>query len=158
MTKLTKGGTKHKLSGCFSRDGMGPLVRIDGIMDATKYKGILQRQMLPHAREYMAPNWIFQHDNDPKHTSGLVKRYLERQQVRVLPWPAQSPDLNPIEHVWGELEKRVRTKNYRNGDELFAALQREWDRFDIETCIKLVDSMGNRCAAVKASKGFPTKY
>lgn len=137
---------------------MGPLVRINGIMDAQMYKGILQRQMLPHAREYLAPNFIFQHDNDPKHTSRAVKAYLERQNVTVLPWPAQSPDLNPIEHVWAELEKRVRTRNYRNGDELFAALEREWNNFDMQTCIKLVDSMKNRCAAVKASKGFLTKY
>lgn len=113
---------------------------------------------MPYARDAMPVNWIFQQDNDPKHTARVVTRYLDRQNVRRLPWAAQSPDLNPIEHLWAELEKRVRTRNYRNGDELFAALEREWYEIPVSVCEKLVDSMRNRCDAVKASKGFPTKY
>ena len=73
-------------------------------------------------------------------------------------WPAQSPDLNPIEHLWAILKKKLRGKRFKKEDDLWAAVQREWNSIPLEKLIKLVDSMPNRIRAVISAKGGPTKY
>jgi len=65
-------------------------------LDAKQYKNILRQQMLPSARDLFGEEeFIFQQDNDPKHTAGIVQDYLDEKDVDVMDWPAQSPDLNP---------------------------------------------------------------
>ena len=58
--------------------------------------------------------WVFQMDNDPKHTSKVVAKWLKDNKVKVLESPSQSPDINPIENVWAELKKRVRARRPTN--------------------------------------------
>uniref|UniRef100_A0A915E512 Transposase n=1 Tax=Ditylenchus dipsaci TaxID=166011 RepID=A0A915E512_9BILA len=67
---------KHSKSvmvwGCFSRDMIGPIARVEGLMNAPMYRDILENTMLPHAIEKMPAEWIFQQDNDPKNASNLL--------------------------------------------------------------------------------------
>ena len=79
--------------------------------------------MRPSARRLHGENYIFQHDNDPQHTATIVKQYLRNQQIEVLPWPAQSPDLNPIENLWSELDRRVDKRECTGEEELFECLK-----------------------------------
>ncbi len=58
--------------------------RVEDIMGTVKYWDILQTQMLPYDNEKMPAGWIFQHDNDPQHTSRLVKGWLNDNEVNVL--------------------------------------------------------------------------
>lgn len=152
------GGGGVMVWGAFSYEGLGPLVEIEGVMDRFVYKDILDKQMLPHAKDNMPPGWIFQHDNDPKHASKIVSQYLSAKKVQVLEWPAQSPDLNPIEHLWDELGRRVANKKHSNKRDLFKTLSEEWKKIPRDVIIHLIESMPRRCAAVIISKGMATKY
>lgn len=152
------GGGSVMVWGCFSRDCVGPLVRINGIMDSKYYLEIIKEHMLTHAKTKMPRGWIFQQDNDPKHRSMLTRDFFSKKKIRDLKWPSQSPDLNPIEHLWEELDRCIRVENYANTNDLFLALKQSWEKIPLSKLIKLVDSMPSRCAAVIASKGYPTSY
>ena len=100
---------------------------------------------------------IFQHDNDPKHAAHETKRWLSEHRIKVLDWPAYSPDLNPIEHLWNEMDHRLRKLpgNISNKDDLWNKIQQVWNEVDIEFCLKLIDTMPQRIADVlKASGGY----
>lgn len=123
LPKYTKKTVKHgggniKLWAAFSWYGVGPIYWIKGIMDQNEYIHILENVMLPFANEEMPIVWKYQNDNDPKHTSKKVKKFFEDRKMSVLPWPSQSPDLNPIENLWTDLKAAVGKHPTRNEDEL----------------------------------------
>jgi hypothetical protein len=163
MPKYMEPAVKHAggnvmVWGCFSANGTGTPHRIQGRMDSLTYRDIINNLMVPYACQNMPPDWIFQHDNDPKHTAGLLTDYFRTKKINVMSWPSQPPDLNPIEHLWEALERRVRCKRVKNASEKFALLSQEWAAMDNETIRTLVESMPRRCKAVIDSKGYPTKY
>ena len=152
------GGGNVMVWGCFSRKEVGPLCRIQGKMDRFVYRSILAEHMISYAEENLPAGWVFQQDNDPKHTSKLVREFFGTHSVEVLDWPSQSPDLNPIEHMWEELERRVRAQNYSNLDDFFEALKKEWAQIPRSRNEKLIESMPRRCEAVIRANGYATKY
>ena len=94
--------------GCFSGfSRLGPLYRIEGIMDKYIYNSILENQMLPFVNENMPLRWTFQQDNYHKHTSKLIKSWYDTYKITLMQWPAQYPELNPIENLWKQLDGKV---------------------------------------------------
>jgi len=152
------GGGSVLLWGCMAAAGVGKLHFIDGIMDRFKYRDILDANMLPSARDLIGRRYTFQHDNDPKHTSGTVKEYLAQKKVKVLTWPAMSPDLNPIEQIWQELKQRVKVRHPTNIRVLKEVIEDEWRKLGGDLCRKYVDSMHARLQAVLQAKGGHTRY
>lgn len=107
------------------------------------------------------PNIItFQQDNARPHVARLTMDYLRQNNIQTIPWPARSPDLNVIEHLWDELDRRVRDRvvQPRTLLELSNALQQEWNRVPQYTIRRLVSSMRRRCQAVIAAQGGHTRY
>ena len=163
--KYLNGSLKHDKKimvwGCFSAFGVGEFYKIDGIMNASKYRQILINHMRPSAEKiFKDKSFIFQHDNDPKHTntSNEVKNYLKNRKINVLDWPSQSPDLNPIENLWKELNFRTKSRKVNTEEELYEVLPKEWNTIDSSFLQKLVDSMPDRCQDVIKNKGMPINY
>lgn len=139
--------------------GVGRLELIEGIMDQDVYLDILPEPML-HSADLLfgRDNWLFQQDNDPKHTARRVKEWFIDHETPVLPWPSQSPDLNPIENLWSILDRKCRGRRCNSKEELQNFLLEVWNSQSVTTLQSLVDSMPYRCRAVIAAKGALTKY
>ena len=73
-------------------------------------------------------------------------------------WPSQSPDLNPIEHLWEQLDRQISGRKPTSKHDLFKILKQEWEKINNNEVMKLVDSMPCRCQAAINAKGFPTNY
>lgn len=140
LKTVKHGGASIMVWGCFSYCGVGPIYRIPGIMDQYGYIEILEDVMLPYAEDEMPLKWVFQQDNDPKHTSKRAKSWFQAKKIDVMEWPAQSPDINPIENLWGDIKNAVHEAKPTNAAELWNVVQLAWARIPVERCQKLVDS------------------
>jgi hypothetical protein len=162
MCATVKHDKKVNVWGCFNAYGVGILHRIEGIMDTSVYVDILNHQLLPiiRALRQLAPGkkYTFQQDNDPKHTANITRDWLARKKLPMLFWPSQSPDLNPIENLWGHLDRQVIDRRPTSEDELFQILLNAWNALSVTYLQTLADSMPRRIQAVLDNNGWPTKY
>ncbi len=151
------GGVSVLMWGCMSAAGVGELHFIDGIMNSQMYCSILKEKLLPslHALGHCA---LFQHDNDPKHTSKATVGFLKKNRVKVSQWPSMSPDLNPIEHLWAILKRQVEHHSPSSIQSLKEVILEEWKNIYLAKCRQLVHSMPRRLGAVIKNHGGHTKY
>ncbi|KAK3539585.1 hypothetical protein QTP70_010256 [Hemibagrus guttatus] len=101
----------------------------------------------------MKCGWVFQHDNDPKHTARATKEWLRKKHFKVLEWPSQSPDLNPIENLWRELKIRVAQRQPQNITALEEICMEEWAKLPATVCKNFVATYRKRLTSVIANKG-----
>ena len=156
------GGGNLMMWGCMGWDGVGYSCRIDGRMDADLYVSILEDE-LQKSLQYWGKTTeevVFQQDNDPKHTSKKAKAWFNDHGFEVMVWPPQSPDLNPIEHLWFHLKRRLAgyEEAPKGVTELWERLEKEWEAIDKSVCQELVSSMPKRVQAVLKGKGGHSKY
>lgn len=152
------GGSSVMVWGCFNASGVGPIVKIDGKMTGVMYKDIIAEHLDGDYADDLPLAWIFQQDNDPKHCSRVVKDWFVAKKINCLEWPAQSPDLNPIENLWGIIKRSVSARKPCNKATLWAMIHEEWGKITPDQCKTLVRTMSSRCREVILKKGFPTKY
>ena len=159
---IKHGGGSTMVWGCMTTQGVGRMCVVDGIMNAEKYVKILDQNLLATARDHrmLRSGFTFQQDGDPKHTSAAASEWFKNHSIDVLKWPAQSPDLNPIEHLWDHLKCKLNSyENYPTSIfELEQRISREWQNIDPKVCRDLIDSLPRRLNAVIRAKGGSTKY
>jgi len=107
------GGGKIMLWSCFTYHGIGWGCKLPQGMDGPTYLEILKDELTITANHYFksTKNVIFQHDGARVHQYGEAKRWLKKHFVKVIDWPAKSPDLNPIENLWADVKRRIYEKN-----------------------------------------------
>ena len=153
------GGGSIMLWGCFSAAGPGRLVKIKGKMNAAKYREILEDNLFLSARELrLGRRFIFQQDNDPKHTAKATQKWFKENKVNVLEWLSQSPDQTPIENVWLDLKRAVHARSPRNLTGLEQFCKEEWSKIAVSRCASLIETHPHRLSAVISAKCASTKY
>ena len=145
--------------GCFTRRGIEKLHILDRAMDRFYYCQILERNLLPSIANFgFSGGFTFLHDNDQTLTSALVKDCLVKQHMKALSWPSYPPDLNPVEHLWDELERKLKKRQPKNRQELGNLPMEEWNKTEISLLEKLVDLVPSRLDECIRVKGYSTKY
>ena len=150
---------------CYCRDEIRPLVIIPkgGTIIATRYLATLKKHFIlfyRRMRQKYGPEVVMQEDNAPWHKAKIVRDYLEKQGVKLLPWPPQSLDLTPIENLWKQIKGRIghREQRPRNIAQMEEALREVWLQITKESLLCLNASMPRRLDAVIKNKVGPTKY
>lgn len=135
-----------------------PLVVVDGNLTAQRYVDeILRPHLLPLLEEH-AELRTFQQDNARPHVARVTREFLDEQEIQTMPWPPYSPDLNPIEHLWDELGRRVMARGPITRAGLIRMLHEEWGAIPQETIRTLIRSMRRRCVACVDAQGGHIPY
>ena len=134
------------------------LIVVQGYLNAQDYiNQILQPEAVPFLQR-QGPAILMQ-DNSRPHVARICQQFLNRNNVNVLPWPAVSPDMNPIEHIWDYLGRNVRAKgNVKNLSDLENALIQEWNNILNVVIRRYVRSMRGHLAACINSRGGHIRY
>ena len=144
-------------------DGPGEICEITRRMNSEEYITILEDVMLPSVRalypEMERPQLFFMQDNCPAHTARDTMIWFEEHpEITVIEWPARSPDINPIENVWAEMVREVRSRgDLRTRADLIAAVNVSWDelRDKQENFRNLLNSLPNRLEKIiTAERGW----
>jgi transposase len=152
VRRIPKDRTKIHAWGGFYIKGKSTLHCFRETMNADVYIGIL-REHIPEVKAMLGNRFRWQQDNDPKHNSHRARAFLEENVPKVIDWPSYSPDLNPIENLWGIVKRNVEKRMPKNLDELEQFMVEEWNKIPDSILKSLVDSMRNRCLEVIEKNG-----
>jgi hypothetical protein len=160
--RVAHGGGSLMVSGWLTSRGVGTLLRVEGNVNAANYVSLLRRGLLSTIQKYKLPkrNTLFQQDNAPAHTSELAWQFYQENNLYLLHWPSYSPNLNIIENLWDYLDRQIRKRDPlpTNLDELWVAIQEEWNAIPQSYIDTLYDSMPRRVSQVYAAEGWNIGY
>nr|KAF6369007.1 hypothetical protein mMyoMyo1_010414 [Myotis myotis] len=149
--------------GMFSWRDLGPLICVEQCLNSTTYLHIVADQVHPiMLMAYPNGDGFFQQDNAPGRGAHMVQEWFQEHEgdFTLLRWPPQSPDLNPIEHLWDKVKRAIRqlVPQPSNLTELDSAIHQAWSQIPHIIFQHLVESMPRRITTVLKAKGGPTKY
>lgn len=162
---VSYGGGSCMIWGGISLEGKTDIVFVPGGgrgggLTADRYiADILAHHVVPYVG-FIGEKFLLMHDNARSHTAVATRQYLSEVGIETMKWPALSPDMNPIEHMWDHLKQRVRARNPAPStiDELKRALLEEWENIPQDFIKNLIRSMRNRMRAVIKARGGNTNY
>lgn len=160
FSKRALGGGGIMIWAGFSKAGKTRLEFVQETMNSSLYTNVLERSLIPYINEHHPIQHTFQQDNAACHRSKLTKQWLSDNQITVMEWPALSPDLNPIENLWGMLTRKVYSgsKQFEDLNSLKIAISEAWNGIQPEELEKLIASMHNRAKLVLKSDGNTINY
>lgn len=162
QSTVKHGGGNIMVWGCMTWEGVGKLHLIEGKMDKYVYRNILETELMGtiQMQGLEEDEVIFQHDNDPKHTAHYVVEWLRAQKFELIGHPPQSPDLNPIEHLWNEVDRRLRRSKRKptSKSDLWEKIQEIWYDIEPDVVRKLIRSMPQRALDVYHARGGHTRW
>ena len=142
-------------SGVTSSMGVREICRMEGNINSLKYQEVLAASYIHNHKR----GQILQQDGAPSHTSISTSKFLKAKKIKVLQdWPAQSPDMNIIEHVWGRMKEEAWKTKPKNLDELWEACKTAFFAIPDDFINKLYESLPNRMDAVLQAHGSHTRY
>jgi len=157
--RVARGGSVMVWGG-ISASGTTHLIPVPTTLDHTEYIDILKKYMGPEGLRLGGENWKLLQDNSSVHRAKGVVKMLETDNYRVIWLPTNSPDLNPIENLWGLLTRDVFKggRQFCDKRSLMETVQKAWHQIQGAHLVSLADSMPKRCAAVIEARGGDTKY
>lgn len=160
MPRKQGGGGSLGIWGCIGELGVGHCMTYPDRMNQYRYIQLLEGYLKPSLEllKKEGQKIIFQQDGAPCHTANTVKKWFEDEGLELLIWPSMSPDLNPIEHLWVEIDKKLARVELNSMTELEEALQSYWSEITRQEVLSLIESMPRRVEAVIAARGGHTKY
>jgi transposase len=146
--------------GAFHSGGPLPLIPLSGTMNAAKYIAILHDNLVPFLDDQpLIEQYLFQQDNAPAHRAASTMSYLRENCVDLLWWPPFSPDLNPIENLWGIMKRKLRKEGISNKHDLLQQTLEMWNSPLVKgLCKNLSDSMSDRIKKCLRNRGRYIPY
>ena len=160
LRQRPKHPAKIHVWGGISKRGATQIVLFKANMTATRYTSILDAALVPFLNSaYPDGHRLFQ-DNDPKHTSCWAQWYFNEKAINWWPTPAESPDLNPIELVWGSMKEAIRNHyKPRTLEQLEESIKHYWNtRLTPDICCNYIGHIHHVLPAVLAAKGQATGF
>lgn len=144
----------------FGWDGTLELQFTSKRMNSAEYIQVLNMSLVPFLRRHRRKKLSFQQDNAKIHVSRETMAWFDSKNIDVLPWPSCSPDLNPMENIWGILARRVyaNKRQFQSVEALKVAIVEAYESIEKSTLENLINSMPNRIFQVINRNGGMTDY
>jgi transposase len=160
--QVQQGGFKVAFWGAFSKYGTGPLVPIEGTLDKEKYIDLLDNYLvseMKHLKQEHGQGFLFMQNNARPHTAKKTLAFLRKEKIKILEWPPQSPDLNPIENLWAIIKRRLYSNRnvFSAKQTLIDSVLHKWNSIETSVCERLVDSMPKRLNEFMKTHCYPIK-